>query len=156
MQINPLNKGLIHTARTLYASEGLKAFYLSYPVTLTMSVPFQMIQFTTYEYANKELNPKGTYSPLVHCVSGAVAGASASFLTHPLDVAKTALQTRGLSKDADLRNASGLRHTFQLIYKKHGLVGFTRGVGARLLAHIPSTAVSWTTVLKLLTLVRVP
>ena len=30
-------------ARTVYRTEGLNAFYISYPTTLTMTVPFTML-----------------------------------------------------------------------------------------------------------------
>jgi solute carrier family 25 iron transporter 28/37 len=38
------------TFRTVYRTEGLGAFYVSYPTTLTMTVPFTAVQFSTYEY----------------------------------------------------------------------------------------------------------
>lgn len=146
MQIKSQYKNIFTCAATIYRTEGLRAFYISYPVTLIMSVPFQMIQFTTYEYARKLLNPSGSYNPLSHCIAGGIAGAAASFTTHPLDIAKTALQTRGISSDSALRHVTGLQQTIQLIYQKHGMIGFTHGLQARMLSHIPSTAVAWTIV----------
>lgn len=136
--------GMINSAKHIYNTEGIRAFYLSFPTTLTMSIPFQMIQFTTYEYARKRINSSGEYSPLSHCISGGIAGACASLVTNPLDVAKTALQTRGLASDTALRHVSGLKDTFKLLYKRHGIAWCTRGVQARILTHVPSTAVSWT------------
>lgn len=38
------------TFRTVYRNEGLVAFYVSYPTTLTMTVPFTAVQFSTYEF----------------------------------------------------------------------------------------------------------
>lgn len=35
---------------SVYKSEGLSAFYVSYPTTLTMTVPFTAVQFSTYEF----------------------------------------------------------------------------------------------------------
>lgn len=118
--------GLLGTAASVYRNEGLKAFYISFPVTLIMSIPFQAIQFTTYEYARKKLNPNGGYNPLTHCTAGAIAGAVASISTNPLDVAKTMLQTRGMASDNAFRHVSGLGSTFSLLYKKYGLLGFTK------------------------------
>src|SRR4051794_868852 len=78
-------------ARVVYQTEGLAAFYVSYPTTLTMSIPFTAVQFTVYEQIKKLLNPSGQYSPVTHMVAGGIAGAVAAGVTTPLDVAKTML-----------------------------------------------------------------
>lgn len=36
--------------KSVYKMEGLSAFYVSYPTTLTMTVPFTAVQFSTYEF----------------------------------------------------------------------------------------------------------
>ncbi|KAG6836985.1 hypothetical protein H0H93_016689 [Arthromyces matolae] len=95
-------------ARTVFRTEGIGAFYVSYPTTLAISIPFNAIQFTVYEQLKRFLNPTHKYSPTTHIVSGAVAGAVAAAVTTPLDVAKTILQTRGTSPDADIRNCRGM------------------------------------------------
>lgn len=91
-------------AKTVYKNEGLRAFYISYPTTLAMTIPFTAIQFTAYESLSKVFNPKKKYDPFSHCLSGGLAGAVAAALTTPLDVIKTLLQTRGTSTDARIRN----------------------------------------------------
>ncbi|KAJ3262093.1 Fe(2+) transporter [Boothiomyces macroporosus] len=144
MQINTQYRGIYDCASSVYRAEGINAFYISFPTTLMMNVPFQMIQFTTYEYMRKKLNPTDSYNPVSHCMSGACAGAAAAFFTNPLDVAKTALQTRGLATGR-FRNVTGLLDSFKLIYQRDGMAGFARGTQARMLSHIPSTAVAWTT-----------
>ncbi len=72
MQINNQYKGFMDCGRTIFAKEGLHAFYISYPTTLTMSIPFQMIQVTSYEYFRKLLNPNNEYNPLIHIAAGIV------------------------------------------------------------------------------------
>jgi solute carrier family 25 (mitochondrial iron transporter), member 28/37 len=146
LQLSSSYNGMYDCARKVYKTEGLKAFYLSYPTTIVQSIPFQMIQFTTYEYACKLINPAGTFSPLTHVIAGGVAGGVASLVTNPLDVAKTLLQTRGASKDVTLRSVGGLAEAMTVIYKRHGAKGYMRGVQARMIANVPSTAVAWTTV----------
>lgn len=68
-------------ARTVYRKEGITAFYISLPTTLSMSIPFQSIQFSTYERCLSLLNPGGQYDPKSHVVAGAVAGIIASSVT---------------------------------------------------------------------------
>lgn len=130
-------------ARMVYAKEGITAFYISLPTTLAMSVPFQSIQFATYEYFRKVLNPRGEYDPKTHAIAGALAGAVASSVTTPLDVAKTLLQTRGQSHDPRVRNATGLWDAMAIIKQRYGLRGFFRGYKPRVLTHMPSAAISW-------------
>ncbi|KAJ3057247.1 Fe(2+) transporter, partial [Rhizoclosmatium hyalinum] len=81
-------------AQQIARSEGIAAFYVSYPTTLAMNIPFHMIHFSSYEYFKKALNPEGRYDPMSHCVAGGLAGGLAAAVTTPLDVIKTLLQTR--------------------------------------------------------------
>ncbi|KAG9010647.1 Fe(2+) transporter [Tulasnella sp. JGI-2019a] len=130
-------------ARTVYRTEGLAAFYVSYPTTLIMTVPFTAVQFTTYEYFKQVLNPSNTYSPITHVISGGLAGAVAAASTTPLDVAKTLLQTRGSSTDPEIRKARGLFDAMKIIGRRQGWRGFTRGWAPRVLTHAPSNALCW-------------
>ncbi|RCI02337.1 Fe(2+) transporter [Rhizopus stolonifer] len=129
-------------ARTVYTKEGIKAFYISLPTTLVMSVPFQSIQFATYEFFRKTLGSEH-YDPKTHIIAGALAGAIASSITTPMDVIKTLLQTRGTSHDARIRNVTGFREASAIIMERYGIQGFFRGFRPRVLTHMPSTAISW-------------
>ncbi|KAI9496932.1 mitochondrial carrier domain-containing protein [Zychaea mexicana] len=130
-------------ARQVYAKEGLGAFYISLPTTLAMSVPFQSIQFASYEFFRKYLNPDGQYDPKTHVIAGGLAGAIASSITTPLDVAKTLLQTRGHSLDPRIRNATGFWDAMSIIKQRYGMRGFFRGYKPRVLTNMPSAAISW-------------
>jgi hypothetical protein len=68
--------------RSIVAKEGVSALYVSYPTTLAMSIPFQSIQFTTYEMLRHKLNPDGGYQPWSHIIAGGIAGGFASVLTN--------------------------------------------------------------------------
>ncbi|KAK7056192.1 Fe(2+) transporter [Paramarasmius palmivorus] len=130
-------------AQTVYRNEGLAAFYVSYPTTLAISIPFNAIQVTIYEQLKRVLNPSHKYDPSAHMIAGAGAGAVAAALTTPLDVAKTMLQTRGTSTDPEIRNVSGIRQAFGIIWRKDGLKGFARGLTPRVMTTMPSTALCW-------------
>ncbi|CAO0791787.1 unnamed protein product [Mucor circinelloides] len=136
-------KSVRECAKKVYTNEGLKAFYISFPTTVSMSIPFQSVQFATYEYCRSKFDPEGSYNPKVHVMAGAVAGAVASSVTTPLDVVKTLLQTKGSSTDAEIKNCSGFRQATGIIYDRHGIKGFFRGFKPRVLTNMPSTAISW-------------
>ncbi|KTW31030.1 uncharacterized protein T551_01582 [Pneumocystis jirovecii RU7] len=133
----------VNCARVIFKKEGLWAFYISYPTTLTMTIPFAAIQFLIYESSLNILNPQHIYNPITHIISGGIAGAVAAATTTPLDVVKTLLQTRGTSSDDRIRNCKGLRGAISIIYEKHGLEGFMRGIKPRVVTAIPSTAICW-------------
>lgn len=134
---------MMSCARSVFRQEGVGAFYVSYPTTLTMTVPFTAAQFMAYESLSKVMNPSSQYDPVTHCVAGGLAGGFAAALTTPLDVIKTLLQTRGTSTDAEIRNARGLVAAASIINRRDGLRGFFRGMKPRIITTMPSTAICW-------------
>lgn len=136
-------RSITDCARTVFRNEGLTAFYVSYPTTLCMTVPFTALQFMAYESLSKWLNPTGRYDPYTHCAAGGLAGGFAAGLTTPLDVIKTLLQTRGTSTDKQIRNASGLIEAYKIIRQREGFKGFFRGLKPRIITTMPSTAICW-------------
>lgn len=147
--------------REVYRAEGMSAFYVSYPTTLAITVPFTAVQFSTYEYLKSvhpflhqnsdsrfklfrdQFNPSGVYSPLTHVTAGGIAGAFAAAVTTPLDVCKTLLQTRGSSDDAAIRKARGMVDAAKIILQRQGISGFARGMTPRILTNMPSNALCW-------------
>ncbi|KAF2760684.1 asparaginyl-tRNA synthetase [Pseudovirgaria hyperparasitica] len=136
-------RSLPQCARSVFRKEGLMAFYVSYPTTLCMTVPFTALQFMAYESMSKFMNPTGRYDPYTHCTAGGLAGGLAAGLTTPLDVIKTLLQTRGSATDVELRNVSGLWQAAAVINKRDGFKGFFRGWKPRIISTMPSTAICW-------------
>lgn len=135
---------LLKTAKQIYATEGFRAFYISYPTTLFTSIPFAALNFGFYEYSSSILNPDGNYNPYLHCVSGAVAGGIAAALTNPLDVIKTALQTKGISNITSIKKSTGFASALKALYQEGKLKIFLRGLKPRIVFNVPSTAISWT------------
>lgn len=136
-------RSISHCARSVFQNEGLRAFYVSYPTTLAMTVPFTALQFTAYESITKFMHRRSGYDPLTHCTAGGLAGGIAAAATTPLDVIKTLLQTRGISTEAEIRNARGLMDAARIIARREGAKGFFRGMNARVVTAAPSTAICW-------------
>lgn len=130
-------------ARSVFRNEGLSAFYVSYPTTLTMTVPFTAFQFMAYDSLSRVMNPSKAYDPMTHCVAGGLAGAFAAGITTPLDVIKTLLQTRGLSEQENIRRVNGLLGAAKIIKNQYGWSGFMRGWRPRIVTTMPSTAICW-------------
>lgn len=122
----------------------MKAFYRSYTTQLSMNIPFQVTHFVSYEFLQDHFNFERQYNPTSHMLSGAGAGAFASAITNPLDVAKTLLNTRTQHKLlANEQRISGVVNAMITIYKSHGVMGYYKGVTARILYQMPSTAICW-------------
>ncbi|KFA72382.1 hypothetical protein S40288_05606 [Stachybotrys chartarum IBT 40288] len=146
MQIQHSSKmyrSMFDCAKYVYKNEGIAAFYVSYPTTLSMTVPFTALQFLAYESISTTMNPEKTYDPFTHCIAGAVAGGFAAGLTTPMDVIKTILQTRGTSSDPQVRNVNSFMGGCRLLYQREGLRGFFKGLRPRVLTTMPSTAICW-------------
>ncbi|XP_025046763.1 mitoferrin-1 isoform X4 [Pelodiscus sinensis] len=132
--------------RTVHRTEGPGAFYRSYTTQLTMNVPFQAIHFITYEFMQEQINPRREYNPRTHILSGAIAGAVAAAATTPLDVCKTLLNTQenmALSSVNVSGHLSGMANAFRTVYQLGGIPGYFRGVQARVIYQMPSTAIAW-------------
>lgn len=148
-------RGVLQCMGALFRQEGPAAFYRSYTTQLTMNVPFQALHFMTYEYLQELLNPHRQYHPSSHMLSGALAGAVAAAATTPLDVCKTLLNTQeaqsvhvmqtgvAATSAPAARHISGLGEAFRAVYRMGGVPAFFKGVQARVIYQMPSTAISW-------------
>ncbi|XP_065699791.1 mitoferrin-2 isoform X1 [Patagioenas fasciata] len=131
--------------RAVWRNEGAGAFYRSYTTQLTMNIPFQAIHFMTYEFLQEQLNPHRQYNPGSHVVSGACAGAVAAAATTPLDVCKTLLNTQeSLALSSNISgHITGMANAFRTVYQVGGVTAYFRGVQARVIYQMPSTAIAW-------------
>ncbi|NWW33883.1 MFRN2 protein, partial [Panurus biarmicus] len=131
--------------RAVWRNEGAGAFYRSYTTQLTMNIPFQAIHFMTYEFLQEQLNPHRQYNPGSHVVSGACAGAVAAAATTPLDVCKTLLNTQeSLALSSNISgHITGMANAFRTVYQVGGVTAYFRGVQARVIFQMPSTAIAW-------------
>lgn len=139
-------RGLMDCVRTVTRTEGVGAFYRSYSTQLTMNIPFQAVHFITYELMQEQLNPHRHYHPGSHILSGAAAGAISAAITTPLDVCKTLLNTQenvALSSMNISGHLSGMVNTFRTVYRLGGIPAFFKGVQARVIYQMPSTAIAW-------------
>lgn len=136
-------RSILQCTKSVYRHEGLRAFYVSYPTTIGMTVPFTALQFSAYGSISQFINPQRDYNPQTHMIAGGLAGGFAAALTTPLDVIKTLLQTRGSAKDTELRLARGMFDAAAIIKRQHGYRGFFRGLRPRILTSVPSTAICW-------------
>jgi hypothetical protein len=130
-------------------TEGVRGIYKGYAATLGSFGPFSALYFVFYEKLKKasqeRLHTKGELPFLYTVLSSASAGALASWLTSPLDMAKLRLQVQRGNNTADTTAYRGVWDCLVHSYRHQGGVhGLFRGAGARVLHFAPATTVTMT------------
>ncbi len=109
----------IDALREVVRTEGVKALYSSYFTTILMNVPNAAVLVVTNDWMKSILNPSGNQNFSAFLVSGLVAGALSGFVTCPLDVIKTRIQTQNGSgittNDVAIRKYTGFWQTLKLM-----------------------------------------
>ena len=87
-------KSAFDALRTIVRNEGAHVLYRSYPTTLIMNVPFTAIHVGLYESVKRALKIEEEDEGFrTQFLAGGFAGGIAGFLTTPMDVVKTRMQT---------------------------------------------------------------
>mmetsp|Transcript_66676 Transcript_66676/g.150551 ORF Transcript_66676/g.150551 Transcript_66676/m.150551 type:complete len:227 (-) Transcript_66676:289-969(-) len=131
MQVGQYNS-FVQAVTTTYGGGGLRAFYVGYGTTVAREIPFAFIQFPIYErlkLAWSAFQGSDT-TPLQGAACGSAAGAVASALTTPLDVAKTRIMLE-TPAEGQLARYTGTANTLQLIFKEEGALALFKGVAPR-------------------------
>jgi len=114
--------------RKIIAHEGFQTLYLGGSVFFTLSGILTSLTFGFYELFHKILKPVFPSNQDVNIplsiTSSAAAASLAAFLTNPLDV----LITRMQSVNTTVQDPHTIRGLVKLIYKNEGLMGFMKGV----------------------------
>lgn len=124
-----------------YQSEGLvNGLYRGYGVTIMRDIPFSMIQYPLWELLKALTLPNlsDNWKLFVGSCDGSVAGAVASAVTTPLDVAKTRIQLTDLEQNPEytLQHRNPMR-LLRSLYRQKGIPGIFSGFVPR---------VMWTTI----------
>ncbi|CAN0921532.1 Protein MITOFERRINLIKE 1, chloroplastic [Linum grandiflorum] len=112
--------------------DGVLGLYAGYSATLLRNLPAGVLSYSSFEYLKAAvLSSKANNAqmqPIESVVCGALAGAISASLTTPLDVVKTRMMTQ-VSREA----AGKVSDMVKQILVEEGWVGFTRGMGPRVL-----------------------
>lgn len=141
-------------ARDLLAHEGPRALFKGYGLTVGVFGPYSMLYFMAYErfkstaasYLHNDSTAIEKLPTATVAMCAASAGAIAAACTTPLDVIKTRIQTQGdvvvvKSSPASLKYQSTW-HAARSIAFTEGASGLFRGISARVLWIMPSTAIT--------------
>ncbi|KAI9086587.1 hypothetical protein K1719_031448 [Acacia pycnantha] len=119
--------------------DGILGLYAGYSATLLRNLPAGVLSYSSFEYLKAAVlrtTKKNHLEPLQSVMCGALAGAISASLTTPLDVVKTRLMTQVHGEAMNKVAAAvygGVSSTVKQILKEEGWIGFTRGMGPRVL-----------------------
>ncbi|EPY52025.1 ATP-Mg/Pi carrier [Schizosaccharomyces cryophilus OY26] len=138
--------------------EGPRTFFFGYRATVLRDIPFSGLQLLFYEKLRQgvqKYSGKKDIGVRYELIIGSLAGAGAGFLTTPLDLAKTRLQTMvrptgvsdniksgryfygqmenslGSSASSTRKQTIGISKVLSSLYRKEGAMGLFKGVGPR-------------------------
>ncbi|CAO3625939.1 unnamed protein product [Cunninghamella blakesleeana] len=157
-------------AKTIYQQEGISGFFKGYWMGLVVFLPHTMIYFSTYEYLKSKLtiyyrmkvssSSESSESLIInhsknqmdyashlpwnyYLISSSIASLISSGLSAPLDIIKTRWQVS--ASDHGIEYRQGPLSIAKQLWKQEGQWrGFTKGIAARVLWAIPTTAISMT------------
>ena len=114
--------------------DGVRGLYAGYLSMLAREIPFDALQFMTYEFCKARYLASTQRDDLKlweNCLLGSSAGAVSAAATTPLDVAKTRLMTQTGVEQA--KKYRGVADALRTIYAKEGLPALFSGVRQRVM-----------------------
>eukprot|EP00249_Psilotum_nudum_P007737 c20786_g1_i1 orf=238-1185(+) len=125
---------------SIASKEGVRGLYSGLLPTILRDAPYSGLYLLMYNRVRYNITDwqslEGAPQFLVSFLSGAVAGAGATLLTHPPDVIRTRLQLES-------REHLGFYSTVQNVIQRHGVAGLFAGVLPRAVRRALHQAISW-------------
>jgi len=124
--------------------EGFKGFFRGFGASILASAPTSASWLLTYEQCKLFLSVQGEDSLFAQVLSGGIAGAVSCFVSNPLELIKTRLQTQDYTIKNQNQQVKLYRNAFSgvvKIIKEEGWLTLTRGLLPRLLITVPSSAI---------------
>lgn len=133
------SRSTISTIHSIVRNEGVGALYKGILPVLMRDIPYSSLSFVLYvnskNILQKQFSDESAYKA-IDFVAGAIAGGTATMITHPLEIAKVRMQ---LSSDRRL----GLLESILDAFRSNGFKGLSRGLFPKVIRRSLSTAISW-------------
>ncbi|RIA95142.1 mitochondrial carrier domain-containing protein [Glomus cerebriforme] len=118
--------------------EGIKGLFYGYGATAIRDSPYAGLYLLFYERWKLLItNSTAIASPIIHMTSAAIAGFSATTITHPFDMLKTRMQLKP-------QTYPNIWLGSLKILKEEGFIGFFNGLTLRLGRKTTQAVINWT------------
>lgn len=134
--------GGLNALKVLMQGEGIRGVYRAYGATVASFGPFSALYFMFYEYLKQVLvgvHKEIGFLPSLYCA--AIAGSASAWITNPLDIAKVRMQVVRSTGNSRFPYKN-MFHGLYLIFSQEGPKALFQGSLARILYHMPNTAIS--------------
>eukprot|EP00938_MAST-03A_sp_MAST-3A-sp1_P000157 g157.t1 len=128
--------GIIQTFQKIVSEEGVHNLWRGNVVNCIRVAPYAATQFTSYaQYKRMLSKPDEDFTVLRRLLCGGLAGATATTITHPLDVVRLRIATTP--------DINGIAECVKRVYAENGLRTFYKGYAPTLLSLSPFIAVNF-------------
>ena len=124
--------GTVETFKNILRNEGITAFWKGNIPAELLYISYGAVQFSAYRQCTHLLHPLHLSNKAEAFVAGAVAGATATTLTYPLDLLRTRFAAQGPQKVY-----KSLRSGIRDIARQEGAKGFSQGLAAAVTQVVP-------------------
>lgn len=146
------NRLIAATAKKMWQSNGMFAFFRGLPLGLFGMFPYAAIDLTTFEYLKQALLARNAQIhqcheddvPLSNFTTGtigAISGATSASIVYPMNVVRTRLQAQGTVLHPATYH--GIMDVVRKTFQAEGLSGFYRGITPNLLKVAPAVSISY-------------
>ncbi|KAJ8351224.1 hypothetical protein SKAU_G00227000 [Synaphobranchus kaupii] len=137
----PTYRGVLHTLSNIVHSEGLKALYRGYSLTVIGAVPFSLGCYAVYiNLDNLWQEPSVRFTPLQNFINGCVAAGLAQTLSFPFETVKRKMQAQNAllphCGGADV-HFSGMLDCFRQVINNKGILSLWSGLTANMIKIVP-------------------
>eukprot|EP01084_Bolivina_argentea_P006273 11900_1 len=128
IQLAPMNTTLYDLMKTMHHENGIRSFWRGTAVAYMSYLPASAIWWGSYEgYKYLVCKRKEMQNLLGYSIAGVFGGVTTALFTNPIDVVHARIQTQqGTYGETKIWQVSSN------IYKREGILAFTKGVGARI------------------------
>ncbi len=128
--------GIVQTFNRIIAEEGVQNLWRGNVVNCIRVAPYAATQFTSYaQYKRMLKKPDEDFTVFRRLLCGGLAGATATTITHPLDVIRIRI--------AVTPEINGIADCLKRVYAENGLKTFYKGYAPTLLSLSPFIAVNF-------------
>lgn len=146
------NALILTTARRMWSTNGIRAFYRGLPMGLVGVFPYSAIDLTTFGYLKRSITARNVRvrncseedaapGNIITAVTGAFAGSFGATLVYPLNLLRTRLQSQGTAIHPP--TYEGIWDVTVKTVRGEGYKGLYKGLTPNLLKVVPAVSISY-------------